>query len=230
MSSEQIKLARRFVSGFMYETDATFNTNCLKLPLSVMVGIDNTGKTFPITYCYITSESAASFKWVSEQLTNLVFYDCPEAALICGDFSKGLGAAVVAKASSDVIKSTPTDEVSPLDASAIIDVTEVIVGEAVEKPTPVKLQLCEWHAVEVIKRRLVAAGRYKKNQREKIIDLIWAWVKAPDIESLDKGRDELFKALYKKEQVYISEYYQEKEPQFCRTYTQHLPNLGVHST
>ena len=27
MSAEQIKLARRFVSGFMYETDATFNTN-----------------------------------------------------------------------------------------------------------------------------------------------------------------------------------------------------------
>jgi hypothetical protein len=35
MSLEQIRMARRFVSGFIYETDATFNTNCLKLPLSV---------------------------------------------------------------------------------------------------------------------------------------------------------------------------------------------------
>ena len=83
MSPEQIKMARRFVSGFMYETDATFNTNCLKLPLSIMVGIDNCGKTFPIAYCYITSESAASFKFVAEQLTDLVFYDCPEAVVIC---------------------------------------------------------------------------------------------------------------------------------------------------
>jgi hypothetical protein len=41
MSAEQIKLSRRFVSGFMYETDATFNTNRLKLPLSVMVGTDH---------------------------------------------------------------------------------------------------------------------------------------------------------------------------------------------
>ena len=75
----------------MYETDATFNTNSLKLPLSVMVGIDNTGATFPMAYCFITSESAASFKWIAEQLTELVFYDCPEPDLIIGDFSiKGL--------------------------------------------------------------------------------------------------------------------------------------------
>jgi hypothetical protein len=102
MSSEQIKLARRFVSGFIYETDATFNTNSLKLPLSVMVGIDNTRATFPIAYCYITSESAASFKWIAEQLTELAFWDCPEPTLIVGDFSKGLGAAVVAKAAADL--------------------------------------------------------------------------------------------------------------------------------
>jgi hypothetical protein len=62
ITPEQIRLARRFVSSFIYETDSTFNTNRLRLPLSVIVGIDNTGKTFPIVFCYITSESAASFK------------------------------------------------------------------------------------------------------------------------------------------------------------------------
>jgi hypothetical protein len=62
MTKEQIRLARRFVSGFMYETDATFNTNSLRLPLSIMVGINNLGRTFPIAFCYIISESAASFK------------------------------------------------------------------------------------------------------------------------------------------------------------------------
>jgi hypothetical protein len=102
MSAEQIKLARRFVSGFMYETDATFNTNCLKLPLSVMVGIDNCGKTFPIVYCYITLESAASFKFVANQLSDLAFYDCPEAAIVVGDFSKGFSAAIAAKAAVDL--------------------------------------------------------------------------------------------------------------------------------
>src|SRR5438552_883843 len=101
MSPEQIKMARQFVSSFMYETDVTFNTNCLKLPLSIMVGIDNCGKIFPIAYYYITSESIASFKFVTEQLTDLVFYDCPEAVVIVRDFFKGLGAAVAVKATID---------------------------------------------------------------------------------------------------------------------------------
>lgn len=102
MSAEQIKMSRRFVSGFMYETDATFNTNRLKLPLSVIVGIDNRGKTFLVAYCYITSESAASFKFVADQLSDLVFYDCPEAAVVVRDFLKGLAAAMAAKAAVDL--------------------------------------------------------------------------------------------------------------------------------
>jgi hypothetical protein len=42
ISDEQISLGRRFVSDFLYETDATFKTNELRLPLSVMIGITNT--------------------------------------------------------------------------------------------------------------------------------------------------------------------------------------------
>jgi MULE transposase domain len=110
MTAEQIKLARRFVSGFMYETDATFNTNRLKLPLSVMVGIDNCGKTFPIAYCYITSKSAASFKFVADQLSDLAFYDCPKAAVVVRDFFKGLGAAIAAKAAVDLSLTEIIDE------------------------------------------------------------------------------------------------------------------------
>jgi hypothetical protein len=101
------------VSRFIYETDATFNTNCLNLLLSVIVSINNISKTFLIAYCYITSELAVSFKWILEQLTDLAFYNCPEAALICKDFSKGLGAVVAAKATSDLTRTLPTDVVLP---------------------------------------------------------------------------------------------------------------------
>jgi MULE transposase domain len=104
-SAEQIRITRQFVSGFMYKTDATFNTNNLRLPLSVIVGIDNTGKTFPIAYCYITLEFAVSFKWIAKQLTNLAFYNCPKADIIVGDFSKGLGAAIAAKAIANLVLS-----------------------------------------------------------------------------------------------------------------------------
>jgi len=98
ISDEQIRQARRFVSRFVYETDATFNTNSLRLSLSVMVGIDNTNSTFPMALMYITSELAKAFGFACKQLIDLVFYDCPEAAVICGDFSKGLEAAIHRKA------------------------------------------------------------------------------------------------------------------------------------
>ena len=35
------------------------------------------------------------------------------------------------------------------------------------------LQLFEWHDVEANKRHFVAAGKYSKEQRDKVIDLIW---------------------------------------------------------
>jgi len=63
-----------------------------------MVGITNTSKTFPLAYCYITSESAKSFDFVVRELTKYVFYNCPEAAVIYADFTKGLGATIVAYA------------------------------------------------------------------------------------------------------------------------------------
>jgi hypothetical protein len=165
--AEQIKLSQQFVSGFMYETDATFNTNRLKLPLSVIAGIDNCGKTFPIAYCYIMSESAASFKFISDQLSDLVFYDCPEAAVIVGDFAKSLGAAIAAKAAVDLGLTEITEEplVCPADQDGeFLEAAEVMVHEELGygQPQSVLLQLCEWHAVTAIKRRLVAAGKYSK--------------------------------------------------------------------
>lgn len=96
INNAQISLERRFVSDFLYKIDATFNTNELRLPLSVIVGITNTRKTFPLAFCYITSELAKSFDFVGGELTKYVFYDCLEAAVICADFTKGLGAAIAA--------------------------------------------------------------------------------------------------------------------------------------
>ena len=48
----------------MYITDATFDTNDLRLPLSNMVSIDNTNKTFPLAQAFITTESAVSFRFI----------------------------------------------------------------------------------------------------------------------------------------------------------------------
>ena len=74
-NSEQIRLARRFVSIFIYKTDATFDTNELRMPLSILVRVINTGKTFPFALCFIISESAATFDFMEETLDELFFYN-----------------------------------------------------------------------------------------------------------------------------------------------------------
>ena len=113
------------MSEFLYETDATFNTNTRRLPLSVMVGIDNTGHTFPMAFMFITSESAKSFQFASKCLADLCFYDCPQPSLICGDFSKGLGAAVMKQAAKELAQSIQTDEDIFVDTDVFVVEEEV---------------------------------------------------------------------------------------------------------
>jgi hypothetical protein len=96
MSNKQIRLSRRFMSGFLYKTNTIFSTNTRRLSLSVIVGINNTRHTFSMAFMFITIESAKSFKFTGECLTDLCFYNCPQPSLIYGDFSKGLGAVVTA--------------------------------------------------------------------------------------------------------------------------------------
>lgn len=82
--------------------DTTFNMNELYLSLSIIVGIINTKKTFPLIYYYITSKSTKSFDFVIRELTKYIFYDYPKAAVIYANFTKGLGATMVARALRDI--------------------------------------------------------------------------------------------------------------------------------
>jgi len=82
-------------------------------------------------------ELAASFKFVAKQLSDLAFNDCPEAAVIVGDFSKGLGAACAAKAAVDLGLTDITEEalVCPLERDEeLLEAAEVVVNEASRKP------------------------------------------------------------------------------------------------
>jgi MULE transposase domain len=169
ISDAQISLGRRFASDFLYKMDATFNTNTLRLPLSVMVGITNTRKTFPLAYCYITSESAKSFDFVAGELTKYVFYDCPEAAVICADFTKGLGASIAARALRDAREEDEAIQQRRLEAGELPDVSALRLGSREEETI---LQLCEWHAAKAIQRRLVHARKYSKERREGLINLV----------------------------------------------------------
>jgi hypothetical protein len=142
----------------MYKTNAAFNTNSLRLPLSVMVGIDNYRKTIPMAYYYITSKLATSFKFIADQLTDLAFHDCLEVAVIVGDFSKGLGATYATKATIDLGLTKILDEalVCPNERDKeLLEAAKVIVGEAQGALQQILLWLCEWYTIKAIKRQLV---------------------------------------------------------------------------
>ena len=63
------------------------------MPLSILVGILNTGKTLPFSLCFMTSETTASFEFMEQQY-DLFFYNCPRPKVIYGDFAKSLASAM----------------------------------------------------------------------------------------------------------------------------------------
>ncbi len=144
-NSEQTRLVRQFVSTFIYETNATFDTNELQMPLSVLVGVLNTGKTFLFALCFTTFESAVTFDFMEDLLDKLFFYNFLRLKVVFGDFANGLAKSIATRETKR--QETGLDE-------------------------QYTLQLFELHGVEAIKRYLVAAGKYPKEQCDKVIDLI----------------------------------------------------------
>ena len=184
------------MSGFLLETDATFNTNKLNLPLSVLVGITNTDLSFPVAYCYITSESAECFTFIFECMKELIFHDdCPGPGVILGDFAAGLTVAMQRKAKAPAID---------LDAALTIarEVAENL-NQSTMKAGEERcvLQLCTWHAAEAIKKRLIKAGKYPQEVRKKLETLIWDYIKSPTIDELDERRRKLLNELHPAEKV-----------------------------
>lgn len=72
----------------MYETDIILDTNELKMPFSVLVGIFNIRKTFLLALCFITSESAITFDFMKDALDKLFFYNCPYSKVVYRNFVK----------------------------------------------------------------------------------------------------------------------------------------------
>src|SRR5436309_13870727 len=53
--------------------DDTFNTNTLRLPLLISVGITNSGKTFPTGFSYCPSESTESYQFFFQSMKETAF-------------------------------------------------------------------------------------------------------------------------------------------------------------
>jgi len=93
---KQLDAAARFVAGWVIVIDGTFNTNELRLPLLVCVGVLSTNETFPVAFSYCPSESAGSigFVWESLKAECFVHDTVAEPHVIIGDWAGGLIASV----------------------------------------------------------------------------------------------------------------------------------------
>ena len=49
------------MNGFLYETDVTFNINTRRLPLFIIVRINNIGRIFPIAFIFIITKLVKFF-------------------------------------------------------------------------------------------------------------------------------------------------------------------------
>lgn len=123
------------------------------MPLSTIIGIKNTMKLFLIGYFYITSESAEAFTFIHSSLQDMVFYDCPGPSIVLGDFSAGLFASM------KEVQRISAEEYA-IHAEGVMDRAIGIVAQVQDHEvfSASGLQLCEWHAAEAIKKRLVNEG------------------------------------------------------------------------
>lgn len=91
----QLAKAHRFVADSTLIIDATFNTNELRMPLIVAVGITNCGSTFPVAYSHCPSESTQSYEFFFECLKKEFFKEnIPFCRVIIGDQAAGLISAI----------------------------------------------------------------------------------------------------------------------------------------
>jgi hypothetical protein len=200
--------------------------------LQNVVGIDNTGKTFPCMQVFHISESARTFRFIMKIWATYFFYDCPGPAIWCGDFAAGLTAAVAQQAAQDAavrrqgafeveqavmreespdplqIDPLPTAPSNDLDSQTIIVDWVAEVEDTVRSfdGSEIFLQRCEWHAAEAIKKNLIKKG-YRKARRDEIVGMIWNWIKADDFNALETNRNKLIRALNNDEKEYLIGYY-----------------------
>jgi hypothetical protein len=68
-----IRLGQRFITSKVLIINGTFNTNKLKIPLLVDIGIINSNKTFPQIYSYYPGEIIKSYEFFFKVLRKEVF-------------------------------------------------------------------------------------------------------------------------------------------------------------
>ena len=171
------------------------------------VGIDNTNETFPFLLVYIVSESADIFRFVNNVLAELIFYNISGPAVCIGDFATSFQSAMFYFNKQKIMAAVETKQDAEL----------------------CQLQACIWHAVEIVKAKLVKAGRYMKERRNEFTEMIWTWTQLEIFIAADENKQKLFTQFDFEEQQYFKKYYEFKEHQFVIAHTKTYLNLSCNS-
>jgi hypothetical protein len=86
----QIRLEERFCSSFMVEINLTFNTNALKLPLTIIMGVSNTRMTFLLTFSFVPAENKVFMDFIFEFLSELIWSEYSTPSIVITDQESGL--------------------------------------------------------------------------------------------------------------------------------------------
>ena len=94
---EGVDLMRRFCSGHVYQIDATFATNKLRIPMMTSVGLTNEGTNLPCMVGYVPGETTDAYSFFIGIGNSEIFGEAilePDVYLIDG--SASMAAAVAA--------------------------------------------------------------------------------------------------------------------------------------
>jgi hypothetical protein len=80
-----------------------------------------------------------------------------------------------------------------------------------------------------VKKRL-AQKRYKKEERDAIMRLVWAYVKSASEQDLETNRAAMMESMKPGEKAYINVHWRPREKQVIRCYTSLFPNLNCFTT
>ena len=211
---KQLEAAQRFVADWLVVIDGTFNTNKDRLPLLVVVGVLNSGQTFPVAFSYCPSESAESIEFVWESLKMECFTgDVPPPRVVLGDWAGGLIASVP--------KAFPDSQYQGCDWHAVGAMlkwyrgknknytSEEIDGSSEElQPGQTKADL-----------RVPGLHHYS-----------WMYIQSETLEALEMNRAKLISLLRPQDQHYIAEHWRQHEKSVVYYYTMVYPNLGSTSS
>ena len=93
----------------------------------------------------------------------------------------------------------------------------------------IQMQLCKWHVAKNIKTILVNSGKYPKEKRAPLVELMWNYIKSETPTKLKANYTAFTSWLKEQEALKIRKHWRLKEVYFNRAYIRRYRNLNANT-